>query len=233
VKSRPILTILLWLLAAGAALGADWTAEYGRLLQKYVTPDGVRYAAWKRNPADLAALQRVTEGVAQKQTADLAYYLNAYNAWILREALAKYPTKSVKDPLLLFFVSNRITVAGRKMSFNTLEKEEIRSKFKEPRIHFALNCASRSCPPLAREPYRAENLDAQLEAVAKAFVNSDNGVRQSANSVALSKIFDWYREDFGGKPGVIRFIDERRSSAISSAAKISYQDYNWNLNETK
>ena len=89
--------------------------------------------------------------------------MNAYNAWILREALAKYPTKSVKDLLFTFFTGKRIKVAGQQTSFDKLEKETIRAKFGEARIHFALNCASRSCPPLQPEAFRGDRLDAQFE----------------------------------------------------------------------
>lgn len=223
------LLIVAWTLNAGA----DGSADYASLLKKYVTPDGVRYSAWKKNAEDLAALQRVTEGMAAAKGDDLAFYLNAYNAWILREALAKYPAKSVKDPLFSFFLGNRIVVTGRKMSFNTFEKEVIRGRFKEPRVHFALNCASRSCPPLNAEPFKAASLEAQLEALAKAFIDSERGVRVKGDEVALSKIFDWYKEDFGGPEAVLKFINRRREQPLSSKAKISYQEYNWNLNETK
>ena len=218
-------------------LHAGWQDEYARLLKKYVTPNGVQYAAWKANSEDVSAMNAVTDGFAAapastaKSKEQLAFYTNAYNAWILHEALAKYPTKSVKDPLFIFFIGKRITVAGEKMSFSHLEKEIIRARFNEPRIHFALNCASRSCPPLRNEPYAAASLDLQLEGQAKEFVNSPKGVTINKQGAALSKIFDWYKEDFGGEPGVIAFINQRRSSPLP--AKISYQEYDWNLNETR
>jgi hypothetical protein len=221
-------------LCAPSLRAADATdAEYAVLLKKYVSPEGVRYRAWKQNPADLAALDRVVIGIAQSKRSDLAFYLNAYNAWILHEALEKYPTKSVKDTLFTFFLTDRIVVAGEKMSFNKLEKDVIRARFKEPRIHFALNCASRSCPPLAPEPFAAKGLDAQLDGLARDFVNSERGVRQMDNAVELSKIFDWYKEDFGGAKGTLAFINKHRTMPIPSAAKVTYQDYNWNLNEAK
>ena len=212
---------------------ADWQQDYAALLKKYVTPDGVRYGAWKNNAEDMAAIDRVVHDIADARSSDLPFYINAYNAWILHEALGKYPTKSVKDTLFTFFTGDRIVVAGTKMSFNKLEKDVIRSKFKEPRVHFALNCASRSCPPLSSEPFTARNLDGQFERLAKGFVNSDHGVRMTNGGVELSKIFDWYKDDFGGTPGVIEFINKRRKEPIPQNAKISYQDYNWNLNEAK
>ena len=93
----------------------------------------------------MASRRKTVSGFSKQE--QLAFYINAYNAWILHEALGKYPTKSVKDLLFTFFTGQRIKVAGEKMSFNHLEKDIIRPKFGEPRVHCALNCASRSCPP--------------------------------------------------------------------------------------
>ena len=219
----------------------SWMDTYNRLLGKYVTAGGVKYAEWKANAADVQALQSVVDAIAKENASalekkqQLAYYINAYNAWILHEALAKYPTKSVKDALFTFFTGRRLTVAGQQTSFNALEKETIRSKFGEPRVHFALNCASRSCPPLNREPFQGDKLDAQFEKLAKGCVNSEKGVKYSAETKTadLSKIFDWYKDDFKAEGGVVAFINKRRSSPIPADAKITYQEYDWGLNEAK
>ena len=105
----------------------------------------------------------------------------------------------------------------------------------DPRVHFALNCASRSCPPLSRQAFNAGNLDGQFETLAKGYVNSDKGVRYNATAktAELSKIFDWYKDDFKADGGPVAFINKRRSSPIPADAKISYQDYDWGLNEAK
>ena len=227
--------------ASSFAQGSDWTGEYGRLLDKYATPNGVRYAAWKGNAADMQALKTIVNAIGAQnvgslsQKEQLAFYLNAYNAWIIHEALEKYPTKSVKDTLFTFFTGKRIKVAGEQMSFNHLEKNIIIPRFKEPRIHVALNCASQSCPPLLDEPFRAEKLDAQLERLTKAFVNSERGVRVSADkkSAELSKIFDWYKDDFAAGGGAVAFINKRRSPPLPDGIKISYQDYDWGLNDAR
>ena len=214
---------------------------YNRLLGKYVTAGGVKYAEWKGNAADVQALQTVVDAIAKENVSalekkqQLAFYINAYNAWILHEALAKYPTKSVKDALFTFFTGRRLTVAGQQTSFNALEKETIRSKFGEPRVHFALNCASRSCPPLNREAFSGDKLDGQFEKLAKGYVNSERGVKYAADSKTadLSKIFDWYKDDFKSDGGALAFINKRRGSQIPADAKISYQEYDWGLNEAK
>ncbi len=226
--------------AFGAEASAQsWVAEYNRLLAKYATPGGVKYSEWKGNAADMQALQGVVDGVAQEsvgslnQKDQLAFYVNAYNAWILHEALGKYPTKSVKDALYTFFTNKRIKVAGAQTSFNTLEKETIRSKFNDPRVHFALNCASQSCPPLPSEAFRGDKLDAQFEGLAKSFVNSDRGVRMNGNTAELSKIFDWYKDDFAREGGAVAFINKRRTAPLPADAKVSYQEYDWGLNEAR
>jgi len=239
---RLVIAVGVWLVAvAGAsAQSSPWTADYNRLLSKYVTPGGVKYAEWKNNAADLQTLQKVVDAIATENIGGgagkdaLAFYVNAYNAWILHEALAKYPTSSVKDTLFTFFTSKRIKVAGQQTSFNALEKETIRSKFGDARIHFALNCASRSCPPLNPEAFTGAKLDAQFEKLSKSFVNSEKGVRLSddKSSAELSKIFDWYKEDFR-EGGPIQFINKRRATPLPADVKIAYQDYDWALNDAK
>ncbi|HEX8311511.1 MAG TPA: DUF547 domain-containing protein [Chthoniobacteraceae bacterium] len=232
-----LLSALFALAAANLLSAAGWEEEYAGLLKKYVTPSGVRYAAWKANPGDLASLRHVVDGIAGapapagKGSDALAFHLNAYNAWILQEALEKYPTKSVKDPLFTFFIGNRITVAGQKMSFNRLEKEIIIPRYGEPRVHVALNCASRSCPPLRNEPYTGAKMNAQLDSQSKTFVESSNGVRPTEKGAELSAIFDWYKEDFGGAGGVLKFINKYRSTPVPDDARISFQNYDWRLNE--
>ena len=218
---------------------SDWVASYNSLLGKYVTSGGVKYAEWKANAADMQAIQGVVDGIAKENVSggkqqQIAFYLNAYNAWILHEALGKYPTSSVKDTFFSFFTSKRITVAGQQTSFKAFEDNVIR-KLGEPRVHFALNCASRSCPPLNRTAFSADRLDGQLETLAKGYVNSERGVKFNAatKSAELSKIFDWYKDDFKGEGGTIAFINKRRSTPLPADAKISYQDYDWGLNEAK
>ena len=237
-----ILALCLALAAVGRAENSSkWVTTYNSLLSKYVTSSGVKYATWKNNSADMKAIQEVVDGIANEDLAglskkeQLAFYLNAYNAWILHEALGKYPTKSVKDLLFTFFTSPRIKVAGEQMSFNHLEKDIIRARFSEPRIHFALNCASRSCPPLNQQAFRADQLDSQLEKLAVAFINSKKGVdyMPDKKTAALSAIFNWYKDDFKEPGGPVAFINKRHNPPLPNDTKITYQDYDWSLNEVK
>ncbi len=237
-----LLVLCLGFAASGyAASPPQWVATYNSLLSKYVTSAGVRYSAWKNNSADMTAIQEVVDEIANEKVAgmskkaQLAFYLNAYNAWILHEALAKYPTKSVKDLLFTFFLGPRIKVAGEQMSFNHLEKDIIRARFNEPRVHFALNCASRSCPPLNQQAFRADQLDPQLEKLAVAFINSKKGVdyMPEKKTAALSAIFNWYKDDFKKAGGPLAFINQRHHPPLPDDTTISYQDYDWSLNEVK
>jgi hypothetical protein len=230
--------------ATAKIAGSTWIDDYEALLQKYVTPKGVRYKAWHRSKTDIAALDKVIAAIAVQSLAKLdreerlAFYLNAYNAWILHRILQDYPTNGPGGGGFFgrnrFFKSNVLKVAGSKTSFSDLENEIIRPKFAEPRIHFALNCASKSCPPLHTLAFRKETLDATLTALTTAFVNENpNGVKlvDGGKKVQLSKIFDWYEDDFNG--GQITYINRFRKSKISGAAKVEFQDYSWNLNEAR
>lgn len=216
-----------------------YPAAYAELLQKYVTPTGVRYADWHSNPDDMKKIEEVANFYATTtppadRNANLAWHLNAYNAWILRNILAKYPTKGPLDGETLFFHGNRIVISGKKTSFNDLEQKMIRPVFKEPRIHFALNCASESCPPLNAQPFDATSLDGDLNRLTRAFINNNpQGVVPAGNEVKLSKIFQWYADDFGGKNALVTFINRYRQNPLPEKIKTEFLDYSWKLNSVK
>ena len=225
-----------------ASAATAWESDYAALLTEYASSSGVAYEKWKANAADLATLKSVTDAIAAEKTSGksrdekLAFYLNAYNAWILHNILEDYPTRGPGNGSALkrayFFKSKSITVAGKKMSFSALENDIIRPDFNEPRIHFALNCASASCPPLNLGPFTAATLDADLDKLARAYVNHNaQGLRLSKDgkTVHLSEIFDWYADDF--QPGRLPFINKFREEKLPSTTKVEFQDYNWSLNE--
>ncbi len=237
---RFLLAAVVTLVSAANCRADAWTLEYTRLLSKYVTPQGVKYAAWHDDTTDRAALGKVVEDIAHEKPEGsrdekLAFYLNAYNANILNGVLENYPTRSVRDIAALFgfFTQNRITVAGEKMSFNHLEKDIIHG-FNEPRIHFALNCASASCPPLRPKAYTGDKLSAELDQQTTAFLNGDpHGVKatEDGKKADVSKIFDWNAGDFQAAGGVVGFINKYRKPALAPDAKVSYMSYDWNLND--
>jgi hypothetical protein len=220
--------------------GQQWMPVYEDLLEKYVTPAGnVKYARWHREQEDLDRLREVVGAIARVEAPEdrderLAFYLNAYNAWILWEILEKYPTKGPLAGNPAFFHVDRIQVAGQKMSFDHLEQKIIRPEFKEPRIHFAINCASVSCPKLHDEPFRGDRLDEQLEELTREFANSQHAARVTDNggTVRLSKLFDWYGEDFQEAGGPVAYLNRYRTARkqLPTRAEVKFQEYNWSLN---
>lgn len=171
----------------------------------------------------------------------LAYWLNAYNAFTIKLIMDHYPVKSIKDikkgiPLVSdTWTINFINIEGKKYNLNNIEHGIVRPKFNDPRVHFALNCASMGCPPLLNHAFTAEKLNAQLDAQAKRFIN--DGVHNkiiSANKADLSKIFSWFAGDFKkSAPSVIDFINRYADTKLNAAADISHLDYDWQLNEKK
>lgn len=234
--------LLLGMTLTGLRAAEPWEAAYATLLNKYATPQGVRYAAWKQSAADLEALAALTRQIASSgpttpgRNGQLAYLTNAYNIWTLHGVLEKYPIESVRDvaPLFGFFTQSRITVAGEKMSLNKLEKEHILKKFQEPRVHFALNCASVSCPPLRAEPYTASRLDAQIDDATRHFLNTNPHALQPSKEggrLMVSMLFDWYAADFKTSGGPAAFINRHRTAKIREGTKLGYLEYDWNLND--
>ncbi len=220
-----------------AATGA-WKSAYAGLLTKYVDAEGwVDYAGWAGNEQDKAALKTVTQGIAEaklpkNKKAKLALYVNAYNAWILEKMVEGYP---LEGPFALgddFFDQEGIKVAGQTMSFNELEKELIKDVADGPGYHFIINCAAESCPKLHNAPFTKGNLDSLTEKLTTEFVNSERGViiRDGGQKIALSKIFDWYKDDFASEDGVLPFVRKYHARNLPESVAVEYQEYSWKLN---
>jgi len=162
----------------------------------------------------------------------LAFYINAYNALVIDHVLRHWPIKSVDDagPFHKFFRERVHMVAGTRVSLHGFESRVIRKY--DPRLHFALNCASASCPPLSPLAYRAEELDAQLEAAAKRFINDSgrNLYDEMTQTWYLSQIFDWYADDFGGDTGIRALLNKHLNQETPEKAQIIFLEYDWALN---
>jgi hypothetical protein len=251
-----VLRILLWVV--GVAAASTWPISghadgvepspspgYGELLATYVRGDRVAYAEWKRRPSHVAALHAwivgaEARGVPADSSEALAHWLNLYNALTLEIVLAHYPIASIRDihpgePERVW-KENRITVGGEPMSLDGIEAR-LRTAYHDPRLHFALNCASLGCPPLSTEPFTAADVDAQLDAIARRVVNDPRWVRLDEDSLRLSQIFEWYRGDFEAASGSLagflaryRPVEEHeRLRALESEPR--YVDYDWSLND--
>jgi hypothetical protein len=218
-----------------------WTA----LLKKHVSDKGL--VNYKGFMADSTALNQYLQLLSSNAPANswsreekLAYWINAYNAFTIKLILLHYPVKSIKDigpAAQVIFVNTPwdkkfFSIGGKKMTLNTIEHKILRKKFTEPRIHFAVNCASISCPKLLNEAYEAATLDAQLSAQARAFLADTDKNQVNASNPKLSSIFKWFNGDFK-KTGLskIAFINQYSPVAINADANLDYLDYNWNLNE--
>ncbi|MEO6039135.1 MAG: DUF547 domain-containing protein, partial [Saprospiraceae bacterium] len=122
----------------------------------------------------------------------------------------------------------RINLGGKKYSLNQIENEIIRPQFQEPRIHFAINCAAKSCPPLYNHAFTTENLDSTLESRARLFINDKRFNTITAGKATVSKVFDWYGADFGD---LRKFLNRYANTQLKAAAAIRFKEYDWDLNE--
>lgn len=217
---------------------------WDELLHKHVDQKGmVDYKAFKKDIDKLDAyLKILSENPAEKSWSmeeQLAYWINAYNAFAIKLVVDNYPTKSIKDlgpkvkiPLISDVWHYKFfKIGGKDFSLDEIEHGTIRKQFNEPRIHFAVNCASISCPPLLGEAFFPATLDAQLTKQAKRFINDGERNKISKDAAKLSSIFNWFKGDFTKNGNLIDFLNKYSITEINSSAKISYLDYDWNLNE--
>jgi uncharacterized membrane protein YdjX (TVP38/TMEM64 family) len=241
----------------GAALPA-YAAEndaYARLLKAHVRPgtvSGIKlalvdYRAVKADPAYAQALDALALARPDSLTSDaerFAFWVNAYNLAAIKAVLDQYPTKSIKDGgslLSPIWKKKVVTVARAVYSLDDIEHGVLRKAFREPRVHFAIACASLSCPDLRAEPFDAARLDAQLDQQAAAFLsNATKGLKPGADgrTARVSSIFKWFAGDFSTSGGVAVFIRAKSSPDVAARlgaltdAGLSYLDYDWSLNDT-
>ena len=203
-------------------------------LQEHVSNEGhVNYNAIKANEAGLNdylnLLIQNTPNDSWSKNEKLGYWINAYNAFTIKLIINNYPVESIKDikdPWDQKFIS----VDGEMQSLNYIEHEVLR-KMNEPRIHFAIVCASESCPKLLNEAYGPKNLDHQLTQVTKDFLKDSSKNLITTDTLGLSKIFKWFAKDFKQNGSLIDFLNKYSETTISEDAKINYLDYSWELND--
>lgn len=210
------------------------------LLANYATADGgFRYAALV---ADDGAQQLLAAAVEHVAAADLttmdrdtklAFLINAYNVLVIRSVVDAWPVDSVLNVPGFFDVRTH-RVAGMELTLNGLENDHIRT-MGDPRIHFAVNCASTSCPPLAVVPYSAATLDVELEQASVRYVRATTRVMDAGQTLEMSRIFEWFVDDFASVGGIGSFVRERLSDAQRAEltpddAEITFAEYDWALN---
>ena len=240
--------------------------SYGRLLRAHVRGDRVDYVALQRDRESLADVvrafgrveRREFEGWSREQ--QIAYWVNAYNAFTLQSIVDHYPVdggwlsflrwaprSSIKQ-IDGVWDQRRWDVAEGAMTLDQIEHETLRVRYDEPRIHFAINCAALSCPPLRPEPYAASRLERQLVMAARDFLASDQGLQVEGETVRTSSVLNWFGDDFvdqyahlvdGGSAkeravlGVIATYGPAEASRLaqSGRASLGFLRYDWGLND--
>ena len=242
------LLMLLLLLSSNAF--AQFDLQHSKLtaiLKKYTVKQGhqtlVNYKGLKSNSSELRSylsdLENLSKDDFSKFSKDdqLAFWINAYNAFTLEVVIKAYPVKSIRDIGGGFFTrgpwkDDLINLFGKKMSLDDIEHGTIRKVFSEPRIHFAVNCASIGCPSLYQEAFIGSKLESQLESAAINFMTNKEKNYSKNGELYLSKIFKWYGGDFKKKHGsykkyALKFLKADKNPDVE------WNTYDWNLNELK
>jgi hypothetical protein len=233
---------------------------YAGLLKAYSAMDGelvrIDYARWSKSREDRSRLDGYIADLANRTPSKMsradafAYWANAYNAITLKVILDRYPVASIRDIKSegsLFDLKSytgpwrqrRITVEGRALSLDDIEHEVMRPTFKDPRVHYSVNCASVGCPNLKRTPWSAATLESDLEASARAYINSPRGVDIRVDGLHVSSIYKWFIADFGGNDdGVLKHLRQYADGKLAEALarpgiRIAGDFYDWSLNGMK
>jgi len=218
-------------------------AAWSALLTEHVDIKGhVSYKGFKRDAAKLSAYLKVLSDCPPTKDwpkeERLAYWINAYNAFTVKLIIDHYPVKSIKDigPKLAIPMVNSVwdakffKIGGVEMSLNQIEHDILRKEFDEPRIHFAIVCASFSCPKLLNTAFIPKTLEQQLQAQTVDFINDPVRNRITADKLQLSSIFNWFKGDFTKKGTLVQFVARYAKVKVSDKAKVTYLDYDWSLN---
>ncbi len=244
MKKVSLFICCIWMAIAAMSQQAPSHQQWDKLLKKHVNASGmVNYKGFLKDKAELDAyLKTLSDNAPQASwtsNEQKAYWINAYNAFTVSLILMHYPVKSIKDIAGKIYKINTawdiqfINIGGKKYDLNNIEHGMLRRKFNDPRIHFAIVCASMSCAKLRRDAYLAAKLDAQLDEAGKDFLNDKSKNRISGDKAELSKYFSWYKGDFTKNGSVENFINKYVTTPLSAGAKITYLDYDWSLNEQK
>ena len=227
-------------------------SSWDALLQKHVNEQGqVNYRGWHASQADSAALDAYVNHLsaasfteAATREGQLAYWINAYNAITIKGILKEYPTSSIRNHTSKLGGYNiwknlKLQVGDRAISLDAMEHEVLR-KMSEPRIHFAIVCASHSCPRLLNRAYVGTNLEAQLTENTKAFFANSENFRydESRRKFHMSSIIEWFAKDFGANKAaqlatIAPWLPSQAAAqaARSNSVSVSYLNYSWDLNE--
>lgn len=234
--------IFVFLIALGMTLNLSATERadhslWTSLLKKHVSSSGsVDYKGFKEDMEELDEylIELKTKAPQGDWTKNekKAFYINAYNAYMIKFLLAKYPVKSPKDAKFSgkdIWHFRMVLIGPQRYDLTQIENNVLRT-MGDPRIHFAINCGALSCPKLLNEAYESEKLNAQLTAATKLFLANKTHNVIASKKVKISKIFEWYAEDFKKEDALIKFLNKYGPVTVNADAKIEYLEYNWQLN---
>ena len=206
---------------------------WDELLRKYVNASGkVNYGGFKNDKAKLQTYLNLLKNNPPQsnwpRNKAMAFWINAYNAFTIKLIVDNYPVSSITKldggkP----WDRKWIKIGEKTYSLNNIENDILRPKYKDARIHFAVNCAAKSCPPILNRAWTADNLNRNFEKQAKAFINDQNFNKIAVKKIQISKIFEWYASDFGN---LIDYLNKYSNTKINSNARVEYLEYNWDLN---
>ena len=230
------LLLFLLLLCFNGRLTAQKSIHslWSTALKEHVDEAGhVNYTKWKEDTTLLddyiTSLEENPPAEFWSRNDSLAYFINAYNAVTVKLILDHYPLKSIRK-LITPWRFKRFELEGEKISLNHIEHQILR-KMNEPRIHFAINCASASCPKLFNTAFYAHTMEEQLEEATTLFINDPLRNQLSKKEMAISRIFQWFASDFGTKKERHAFIRKYATQPVDKNAKVRFLNYDWQLNE--
>ncbi len=209
-------------------------SKWTDILQSYVAENGaVNYKELQKNPKPLNAYLSHLATNAPKdnwsKVEKMAFWINAYNAYTIQLILDNYPTESIKD-IRDPWGQTFFEIGGKTMALNTIEHEILRP-MGDPRIHFAIVCASESCPKLLNCAYESKTLTDQLDQAAREFINDTSKNSISESKITISKIFKWFKSDFPKGDAFITYLNKYSTATLFPDTNINYKTYNWSLNE--
>lgn len=250
---KPALLTTLLMFGTPMALAKSQSVSHeawGELLADYVTtaPDGINrvdYAALKESGSDRDALNTYIGQYADLDMQSLsrneqfAAWVNLYNAVTVRYIVNKYPVSTIKPWYSAGpWKDIEVTADGEQVTLHEIEHEILRKQWPDdPRLHYAINCASIGCPNLRLEPWRAEGLDDTLDEAARNYVNHPRGVSPQSRGLQVSSIYKWFEDDFGGSEDAViehllTYADDDLAGRIRNKADIRDYEYDWSLNGT-
>ncbi len=207
---------------------------FNDFLQKYVTNSGVVNYKGFINEKDkfdiyLNTLSNNIPNSSWSKNKQLAYWMNVYNAFTIKLVINNYPTnsiKNIKNPWSKRFIK----IGNKHKSLSDIEHRILR-KMNDPRIHFGINCASYSCPLLYNKAFTEKTVQKTLDSLTRKFINDSKRNSITKMSIDISKIFQWFSNDFKKEETLIEFLNKYSIIQIEENAKITYKKYNWTLNE--